>query len=128
MSRWYALHIKNEMLLWFFIVSILPLLFLSLFYFINLKSDVEANTEKHLIEILDKKADITQTCVDMLHNQLDVMSMLPKTKELFNSYEMEFAHNKSNNVHDVNSYFEGLYKKYGFSLLNFLSRNSYINA
>lgn len=56
MSKWYSLHIKNEILLWFFVVSIVPLLFLSLFYFINLKSDVEINTEKHLTEILDKKS------------------------------------------------------------------------
>ncbi|MCX6051956.1 MAG: diguanylate cyclase [Campylobacterales bacterium] len=123
MSKWYSLHIKNEILLWFFIVSILPLLFLSLFYFINLKSDVEANTEKHLTEILDKKADITQTYVDMLHNQLDVMAMLPKTKELFKSYEMEFAQNKSNNVYDINSYFESLYKKYKFYDVFLISTN-----
>ncbi|MFA6197209.1 MAG: diguanylate cyclase [Sulfurimonas sp.] len=114
MSKWYSLHIKNEILLWFFIVSILPLLFLSTFYFINLKSDIEVETKKHLEEVLDKKANITQTYVDMLHNQLDVMAMLPKTKELFKSYEMDFAHNKSNNVHDVNSYFEEFYKKYDF--------------
>ncbi|MCX6076534.1 MAG: diguanylate cyclase [Campylobacterales bacterium] len=123
MSKWYSLHIKNEILLWFFVVSIVPLLFLSLFYFINLKSDVEINTEKHLTEILDKKADTTETYVAMLHNQLDVMAMLPKTKELLQSYGTEFAHNKSNNVHDVNPFFESLCKKYGFYDLFLISTN-----
>lgn len=114
MSKWYSLHIKNEILLWFFIVSILPLLFMSLLYFFNLKSDFEQNTKKYLTQILNEKIDITKNYIDSLENQLEMIAILPKTKEILRASKAEFIQNKLSNKYEKNPFFESLLQQYGF--------------
>ena len=114
MSKWYSLHIKNEILLWFFIVSILPLIFISLVYFLNLKADFEQNTKNHLTQILNEKVDSTKHYIDNLQSQLETLAILPKTKELLDVYKNEFPKNKLNRAYMPSSFFESLLLKYEY--------------
>ena len=81
MKKWYSSNIKNEILLWFFIVSILPLLFIFILYYFNLKSDYEQHAQKYLTQILNEKVKITNNYINNLKSQLETISLFPITKE-----------------------------------------------
>ncbi len=114
MSKWYSLHIKNEILLWFFIVAILPLLFISTLYFYNLQSDFEESTKKYLTQVLNEKVESTNNYVESLQYQVETLSMLPKTREYLHEYESAFKENKRNNTPISNPFFEQMLEKSGY--------------
>jgi len=109
MSKWYALHIKNEMLLWFFIVSIIPLVIISIINITDIKSTFELNTKKYLSEVLDKKVEITENYVDELKSSLETIASLPITKEIFLEYEDNFIENMLKKEHKKSDFFESLF-------------------
>ena len=114
MKNWYFSQIKNEILFWFLLVSILPLLFISLLYFLNLKSDFEENTKKYLTQILNKKVEITNNYIRTLENQLETTALLPVTKNYLKEYKENFENNKIEKKYKVNPFFKKLISKYEY--------------
>lgn len=114
MKKWYSSHIKNEILVWFLIVSVLPLLLISLLYFFNLKSDYEQSAKKYLTQILNEKVEITNNYVNALKSQLEITALMPITKKYLQDYKKNFNQNKLNNIYEKNQFFENLLLKYGY--------------
>lgn len=114
MKKWYFSHIKNEILLWFLVVSVLPLIFISFLYFMNLKSDFEENAKKYLTHMLNEKVEITNNYVNTLKSQLEIMALVPITKKYLQEYKNNFNQNRLNNIHEKNQFFENLLLKYDY--------------
>ncbi|OHE10979.1 MAG: hypothetical protein A2513_01425 [Sulfurimonas sp. RIFOXYD12_FULL_33_39] len=114
MKKWYSSNIKNEILLWFFIVSILPLLFIFILYYFNLKSDYEQHAQKYLTQILNEKVKITNNYINNLKSQLETISLFPITKEQLKKYKKDFSTDKLKNIYQENQFFENLLLKYNY--------------
>jgi len=121
MSKWYSLHIKNEILLWFVLISIIPLLFVSTLYFSNLKSDFEQHTKRYLSEMLNKKVESTHNYINGIKDDLEFISTINKTKELFRLYNKDFEYNRENKKKITSTYFDNIVvkrKHYDLFLIN----------
>ena len=121
MSKWYSLHIKNEILLWFVLISIIPLLFVSTLYFSNLKSDFEQHTKRYLSEMLNKKVESTHNYINGIKDDLEFISTINKTKELFRRYNKDFEYNRQNKKKITSTYFDNIIAKrkhYDLFLIN----------
>jgi diguanylate cyclase (GGDEF)-like protein/PAS domain S-box-containing protein len=117
MSKWYSLHIKNEILLWFFVISIIPLLLISTLYFINLTSAFETHTKRYLSQMLQKKVESTENYIDGIKDDLKFISTIGKTKELFREYNANFTYNKENKNKIESLYFDNIiYKRKHYDL------------
>lgn len=126
MKKLYFSHIKNEILLWFFIVSVLPLIFISVLYFLNLRSDFEQNTQKYLDQVLNQRAQATQNYIDTLENQLETTALLPATKKYLNKYKELFKNKKINRDADTDLFYKDLLAKYGYYDLFIIDMNGNI--
>lgn len=126
MKKWYFSHIKNEMLVWFLVVSVLPLLLISLLYFFNLKSDYEQNAKKYLTQILNEKVETANNYVNTLKSQLETTALIPITKEYLREYKENFNQNKLNKTYEQNPFFENLLLKYGYHDMFMIDTNGNI--
>ncbi|MEA1917277.1 MAG: diguanylate cyclase [Campylobacterota bacterium] len=114
MSKWYSFNIKNELLVWFFAVSILPLILVSVINFFNLKSDYEENTKEHVSQILDSKVLKVKNYINGLKDGISIISMLPTTLDNFEKYSSEFNENRRNRVYHNSPFFDKVVEEEGF--------------
>lgn len=83
MSRWYALHIKNEILFWFIIVSIFPLVTLfSINYFLQ-KKQFETQAINQLEIILNEKIAVLENQIAHLESDIKLIATVPELIESF---------------------------------------------
>ena len=83
MSRWYTLHIKNEILFWFLILSLLPLMGLTGANYWYQKDRYESEAKEHLQLILDQKTDAIETHLQRVEQEIELLSLSPDVRGMF---------------------------------------------
>jgi diguanylate cyclase (GGDEF)-like protein/PAS domain S-box-containing protein len=83
MSRWYTLHIKNEILFWFLLLSLLPLLGLSGANYWYQKTLYEAQAQEHLQLILDQKTDAIGEHLQRVEEEMELLALSPDVRAIF---------------------------------------------
>ncbi|MEA3289329.1 MAG: diguanylate cyclase [Campylobacterota bacterium] len=94
MSRWYTLHIKNEILFWFFILALFPLLTLTGINYYYQKSLAEGESKKHLRLILNQKVKSVNNYIEYTSKEIKILSEMPIVKDAISGYTKEFDKNK----------------------------------
>lgn len=90
MNRWYRLHIKNEILVWFLLLALLPLAFLTSVNYYYQKSSYLVQAQQHLKLLLDEKIlDLNQE-VQLISRQLKILSKMPTVKQALQDYNQTF--------------------------------------
>ncbi len=83
MSRWYNLHIKNEMFFWFFIVSLLPIFILFLLNYSLQEERFKEQAQKQLELILNEKISKIETNIAVFEHDIKLLSQIPSVIESF---------------------------------------------
>ncbi|MEA3384174.1 MAG: diguanylate cyclase [Campylobacterota bacterium] len=81
MSRWYTLHIKNEILFWFFILALIPLLVLSSINYFYQKELYINSSKDHLRLILNQKLQTIDNYIELASKETNIISKTPFLKE-----------------------------------------------
>lgn len=90
MSRWYNLNIKNEILIWFFLVSIAPIIVLfSINYFFQ-KERFISQAKKQLEIVLNEKVSKINSYIETLEHDIKLISNIPYVIDNFEEYEENF--------------------------------------
>ncbi len=90
MSKWYALHIKNEILFWFFIVSVFPILTLfSINYFLQ-KQQFETQAINQLEVVLNEKISVLENQIAHLESDVKLIATVPELIENFSRADAMF--------------------------------------
>lgn len=90
MSRWYELHIKNEILFWFLIVSIFPILTLFGINYTLQQNQFKSQAQTNLKLVLDEKISKIETQIDSFKKELNLLSGMPSVVENFKACNKSF--------------------------------------
>lgn len=91
MSRWYELHIKNEILFWFLIVSIAPIITLfSVNYFLQ-QNQFKVQTQEHLELILNEKISKIENSIESFEQEVKLIATIPSVAQSFKISQENFA-------------------------------------
>lgn len=94
MSRWYTLHIKNEILFWFLFLAVFPLLVVvSLNYYFQKGSYLE-KAQKDVTLVLEHKLKDINNYLSGIKKDLHVKSKTSDVHDIFIEYEKSFFENK----------------------------------
>jgi len=114
MSRWRTLHIKNEILFWFFLLALLPLLVLTSVNYMYEKNRYQNEYQTKVKLLLKNKVKDIHQEVQHISKEIRILSKIP----IVNDALIEFS--KSFSTHrDISSNIE----KYEDFLAEFLSEN-----
>lgn len=108
MSKWYEFHIKNEIVFWFIMVSIIPLIGLfSANYFLQ-KNQFKSQAKEHLVLVLNEKISKLQTQIDDFEKTLKLAASYPNIVDGFLKTKNGFAQNKNDTTthEELNKMFE----------------------
>jgi diguanylate cyclase (GGDEF)-like protein/PAS domain S-box-containing protein len=119
MSRWYTFHIKNEILVWFLVLALLPLLVLTTINYQYQKEQYEQTAKQDLFILLNQKMNLINSHVNLVQNQINILSMIPNTKEAFEVYKQTTK--KSNPFYE--NYFSKIIDEDGFYDLFLIDTN-----
>lgn len=108
MSRWYNLHIKNEILFWFFLLALLPLLLLTGVNYYYQKANFLSQKENQLKQILDERILDVNKEVDHIHKELKIISTIPTVKTALIQYSRSFQEHQVFQLQ--NAYFENFFQ------------------
>jgi len=96
MSRWYTLHIKNEILFWFILLSLLPLLVLTSVNYYYQKSLYEEEAKGHLQLILKEKSEAIDNHLSRIGGEIEVLATSQAVKEmLLSKHPLKEGHQES---------------------------------
>jgi diguanylate cyclase (GGDEF)-like protein/PAS domain S-box-containing protein len=100
MVKWYHLHIKNEILFWFLIVSLFPILTLfSLNYFLQ-KKQFETQAITQLEIILNEKISLLENQINYLESEIKIISSMPDVIQSFSESNQAFLQNNKNAINN----------------------------
>lgn len=108
MSRWYTLHIKNEILFWFFILALVPLMLLSYINYLYQSQTYEERSKEHVELILNQRLSVIEKSIDNLKNDVVILSKTPNTQEAMKLYRDIFK--KTSKVDNTNVKHERYFK------------------
>ena len=94
MSKWRSLHIKNEILFWFFTLALLPLLILTTVNYIYEKGKYQEQYQKQLNIILKNKVKSINSEVDHISKEIRILSKIPIVKSALIDYTNGFKEKK----------------------------------
>ncbi len=121
MSRWYTLHIKNEILFWFILLSLLPLLVLTSVNYYYQKSLYEEEAKGHLQLILKEKSEAIDNHLSRIGGEIEVLATSQAVKEmLLSKHPLKEDHQESRN------YFVNLVARYQLHDLMFVDKDGTI--
>lgn len=103
MSKWYTFHIKNEILLWFFILALLPLLVLSTINYSYQKEQYENSAKSELFLLLNQKLNLINSHVNLVQNQINILNKIPNTKDAFDVFQ--------NNIETKKGFYEDYFNQ-----------------
>lgn len=93
MSNWYEFHIKNEILFWFFVLALFPILTLfSLNYYLQ-KNQFETQAIKQIDLVLNEKIRKIENQIENLQNEIKLISNVPMMSHYFLECEKTFKEN-----------------------------------
>ena len=90
MSRWRTLHIKNEMLFWFFTLALFPLVFLTAVNYIYEKTKYEEEYQNKIKLLLKAKVKDINYELEYISKELRVLSKTPIVSSAFKDYSKKF--------------------------------------
>ena len=93
MSRWYTVHIKNEILFWFFSLALVPLLVLTSVNYIYQKVQYKEMSKEHLSLLLEKKLSSVNEKLYTISKEIEILSETSNIKEALVTYKNEFEKN-----------------------------------
>ncbi|MDY0117514.1 MAG: diguanylate cyclase [Sulfurimonadaceae bacterium] len=95
MNKWYKLHIKNEIFLWFILVSIFPLITLfSINYYLQ-KKQFEMQAVSQLQLILNEKISLLENQINHLESETKLIASIPDIANAFiHSNDSFIKHNQ----------------------------------
>lgn len=93
MSKWYELHIKNEILFWFIMISILPILLLFSANYLLQKNQFKTQAQDHLELILNEKIAKLETQIDDFEKNVKLISSIPSIIDGFEQAQKSFKQN-----------------------------------
>lgn len=108
MSHWYNLHIKNEILFWFFLLSLVPLMLLTSVNYYYQKTNVLSLKQDQLKQLLDEKIIDLNKEVDHINKELKIISTIPTVKTALIQYGRAFEAHQSFQL--KNPYFEKFFQ------------------
>ncbi len=83
MSRWYTLHIKNEILFWFLLLALLPLMGVIGANYWYQKDRYESEAQTHLQVILDQKTEVVETYFERVEQEIELLALAPDVRSVF---------------------------------------------
>ncbi len=86
MSRWYSLHIKNEILFWFFTLALLPLIFLTSINYIYQEQNYENSAIQAMQISLDDKIKRIEKYISNVKKDTLMIANMPDTKNALQFY------------------------------------------
>lgn len=122
MSKWYTLHIKNEILFWFLILAILPIISLSIINNMVLQYEFYSLSKSNLTKTLeDKITSVEQYSKDM-KNTLEISANMPLTQHALDKFsnkktDLEFSDE------DIDKFYKTFSSKVGFYDLFLINMN-----
>jgi len=111
MSKWYTLHIKNEILFWFLSLALLPLFTLTTLNYIYQKSQYQEASQEQLEMILNHKVKHLQMHIEQMSKEIQILSQTPNVKDAITLYEASFRNKIENNTSLI-------YEKYFSQIVN----------
>ncbi len=93
MSKWYELHIKNEILFWFIMISIVPIVMLFGANYLLQKNQFKAQAKEHLELILHEKIAKIETQIDDFEKNVKLVSSIPTVVDNFIRSKENFVQN-----------------------------------
>ncbi|MEA3354174.1 MAG: diguanylate cyclase [Campylobacterota bacterium] len=109
MSRWYTIRIKNEILFWFFLLSLFPLLTLTGINYYYQKSLAEDESKKHLRLILNQKVKSVNSHLEYASQEIKILSEMPTVHDAIIKYTDKFDKNKK--FKTKSPFYEELFRK-----------------
>lgn len=128
MSKWYELHIKSEILFWFFMVALFPILTLySLNYYFE-KNQFETQAIKQIDLILDEKIRKIETQIQNVENDIKLISNTPTIIESFLECEKGFRANNNQAIQNpkLDKLLKNFTPKNDFYDLFFISNDGFV--
>ena len=93
MSKWYELHIKNEILFWFIMISIVPIVMLFGANYLLQKNQFKIQAKEHLELILHEKIAKIETQIDDFEKNVKLVSSIPTVVDNFIRSKENFVQN-----------------------------------
>jgi diguanylate cyclase (GGDEF)-like protein/PAS domain S-box-containing protein len=115
MSRWYTLHIKNEILFWFLILALLPLFLLTTLNYHYQKSQYEKIAQDKLQLILNQKIKNIENHLNTVSKEIHILSQTPNVKDALMLYAQYFEKKVTTNTLPLyEEYFKQIINENGF--------------
>lgn len=93
MNKWYELHIKNEILFWFLIVSVVPIVLLFSVNYALQKNRFKAQAKDHFELILNEKISKIEHQINDFEEEIELISTVPTVIDDFQNSESSFYKN-----------------------------------
>jgi len=113
MSKWYDLHIKNEILFWFIVISIIPIVILFSANYLLQKNQFKSQAKEHLELILNEKISKIETQIEEFEQNVKLVSSIPGVVESFLRSQESFISSNGfvKNNPELNKMLEGFLDK-----------------
>lgn len=109
MSRWYALHIKNEILFWFLLLALIPLILLTGVNYFYQKNVYQQQALAFLNQTLNEKVYDVNQKMDHIGKEILLLSEIPTIKQALNIYNQSFLKHQEFSLND--DYYEKFFAR-----------------